>query len=462
MAIVSGVTVNFTTSPRIITIPDPLTEITVEDLQDTLLDIEDDDEGMLYDHLRNTSGGEDLGGGTSVGFTMELQDAQVAFEPRTTITSSGTATTANAAGTTLIDSAATFQADGVLPGATVHNDTDGSVATIISVDSEIQLTMYPLLEGTDNDWDSSDAYRVWNEIQCEVSGGNLVAVDSVGATLSPIFPTFGTQVLKTSSSSATTQEQIDIQYASFNGGITVNTSTGVSGTTFPTGTPRQPVDNLTDALTILNDRGFTKMFIDTSITIDSGLDFTGISFDGLSRTAVTMTVDAAANVTNCEFLNATITGTLDGGSTIERCNINTLNFVNGIVKESVIDGPITLGGASPIEAIFIDTNSGVAGTSTPIIDMGGSGPDLQVRGHSGGLRLQNKSGTNSASVEFEQGQLIIDSDVTAGTIVVRGIADVTDNSVGATIQDDTINTAISGISAGSGMSVGEFIVFKDI
>lgn len=210
MAVIAGTTVNWRLSPRVVTIPVAQTTVSVTDLQDTLLALEDNtntEDGMLFDHLRNTSGGEDLGGGNTVGFTMELQDTVIAFAPRTTNTSSGTATTANAAGTVLIDSAATFQTDGVLPGAKIVNFTDKSVSSVISVDSETQITHYALADGTENDWDSGDEYKVWNEVQCEVNGGNLVAVDLVPAAINPIRATFGTQVLRTSSSSATISDQ---------------------------------------------------------------------------------------------------------------------------------------------------------------------------------------------------------------------------------------------------------------
>jgi len=42
-------------------------------------------------------------------------------------------------------------------------------------------------------------------VQCNVSGGNLVALDDIGATMSPIHPTMYTQVVMTASSSATLQ-----------------------------------------------------------------------------------------------------------------------------------------------------------------------------------------------------------------------------------------------------------------
>ncbi|KKN96838.1 hypothetical protein LCGC14_0164820 [marine sediment metagenome] len=128
MAQVNGITVDFTLSPRIITVPVPLVEISVQDLHDTLTNIEDDPHnGMQYDRLIRSAGKESLGGSIAVGITATLLNAKLAFAAR---------------------GGPTF-------------------------------------------------------IQCLVSGGNLVAVDDVGAPISAIEPTAFTQVVTAASSSAT-------------------------------------------------------------------------------------------------------------------------------------------------------------------------------------------------------------------------------------------------------------------
>lgn len=71
----------------------------------------------------------------------------------------GTATTANGAGTTLIDSAASFLTTAAVNDV-VFNETDGSWGVVSSVDSNTQLTHSTLTTGTENDWDVSDAYSV--------------------------------------------------------------------------------------------------------------------------------------------------------------------------------------------------------------------------------------------------------------------------------------------------------------
>ncbi|MCU7836525.1 MAG: hypothetical protein KZQ83_14910 [gamma proteobacterium symbiont of Taylorina sp.] len=73
---------------------------------------------------------------------------------------SGTVTTTDTDGTVLIDSTAQFQSNKVGQGDVVRNTTDGSKCFVVSVDSEIKLTTTKLSSGTENDYDSGDAYSV--------------------------------------------------------------------------------------------------------------------------------------------------------------------------------------------------------------------------------------------------------------------------------------------------------------
>jgi hypothetical protein len=233
-----------------------------------------------------------------------------------------------------------------------------------------------------------------------------------------------------------------IQFGEYEGAVTVDisntTGNATDGSIYPVGTLRRPVDNFSDALVLAAARGFDTLNIIGDASIDTGLDYSDLQFVGESPQKTTLTVSASANVTNCEFYNATVTGTLDGNAVLRNCSIGTLNYVYGEIHQCILtDATITLGGSSA--AYFLDCWSGVPGTGTPEIDMGGSGQALNIRNYNGGIELSNKSGTDNVSIDLNSGHVVLASDVTNGTILIRGVGKVTDNSVGATVIDETVN-----------------------
>jgi hypothetical protein len=104
---------------------------------------------------------------------------------------------------------------------------------------------------------------------------------------------------------------------------------GTAGQEYNIGTPANPVDNLIDGLFIANFRGFDTFFVTGNITIDSGQDYTNKVFIGQGQNLSTFTLSAAAVLVNCTFVEAEITGTLDGDTHLEDCIIDNLNFVTG-------------------------------------------------------------------------------------------------------------------------------------
>jgi len=434
------------TSPRLIKIPAPLTIVSIQDLSNAIKNWEDEPANLAYPKLIDTTGKEDLGGGILVGLTAELQDAQVYFEARTESDSSGTVTTLDTNGTTLIDSAATFITDGIYSGDTILNMTDGSAATVLTIDSETQITHFPLDDGTDNDWDFGDSYKIWNKVECEINGGNLVAVDNVGTTISAFLPTAFTYVVRTSASSATLQEQADIEYSSFQNGVWVDVVSGTAGVTFPTGTPRQPSSNLTDAQSIADVRGFKIIYVMESLTIAAGPTHEDMLFIGRSPKTTTITIDAAADVTDCEYQDALVTGTLDGKCYLTACAVKNLLFISGHLERCILrEGTVTLAGTGI--GMFnrcSSVSASDAGVDIPEIDFNGSGQTAALQGFDGSIRLKNKTGaSDNVEINLASGKVWIDSDVTAGILNIRGVGEVVDNSVGATVNTDgLLNPAI--------------------
>lgn len=446
MAIISGTTVSWELSPRVITIPVSDTSISVADLQDTLQDLEDSEEGIVWPHLRNTSGGEDLGGGVSVGLTMELQDAQVAFAPRTTNKESGTATTADATGTVLTDSTATFVTNGVLPGATVVNFTDQSVATVLSVDSETQLTHYALDDGTGNDWGISDVYKVYNETQTEIAGGNTVAVDGVGSSISAIFPTFGTQVLKTSSSSATTQNQEQLEATTFIGkeglGVTIDPVSGTDSSDYPYGTRENPCKTEANVTAIETARGFRNIYVTSSLTITGDHSGDPNVWFGDNPQSIVITVGDRAtypskDVTNSKFQDCFVTGELDSNNIIWESIVGDITDANGFIYQSTIFGTITVKDNISMERCWI---APTAPSQEFTLDFNGQAKTVIMSQWSAGrVRCSNMVTGSFLGVSGTGGRVIPDTSNTGGTVVYAGAIGV-DDTFGAnldTLQDST-------------------------
>jgi Tol biopolymer transport system component len=121
--------------------------------------------------------------GTEIAFVRELTWVPLILGAPLTVT------TANAAGTTLIDSGANFITAGVAPGMDVVNTTDLSTGKVQTVDSNNQLTLQTkLVGGTENDWDVGDIYTISSsnlQVWTAKSDGSTPAgtrISSSGAT----------------------------------------------------------------------------------------------------------------------------------------------------------------------------------------------------------------------------------------------------------------------------------------
>jgi len=155
-------------------------------------------------------------------------------------------------------------------------------------------------------------------------------------------------------------------------------------------------------------------------------------------------------VTDCSFENLTVNGVLDGNNIFKNCTVNDVNYVNGLLQECSLTGTISVDGTA--QANIINCWSGTAGiedSQLVTIDMGGGGNSLALRNYSGGLKLTNYTGSGALTLDFASGRVIIDATCTGGTIGIRGIASVTDNSgAGCTVLDQTVDTGLDVINEG--------------
>ena len=442
MTIIAGVTVVWDVSPRIIVIPDPVVEVTVEDLQDTLLNIEDTEAGVVFPYLRKTSGGENLGGGTSVGWTMELQNAQVYFEARSTPLLTGlTCDTADTAGEYF--SAGAQDYSGVAVGDTVFNGTDGSMATIIDIDdtNDIIRTL-PLTGGLNNDWEIGDLAVIYHNESCSISGGNVVAVDSVGAEINPVLQSPNVQVVRTSASSATQTSQAQLEAITFIGskglGISLAPTTGTDSSTYPYGNTENPCKTEANIEAIHTERPFRNVYVRENLTITQDHSTERYTWIADSPSTVAIALDAGSDVTANSFEFAYLSGKFSPSIIVERCVVGGITNAQNYIYESALIGPITVGGDLTFSTCFPSPSQEVV-----TIDFDNLAKTVKSTSNNGVKWLvQNMVTGSEFHIEGPGGKVTFDASCAGGTVKMYGGIEVVNNGTFDEYDDDTTFTKL--------------------
>ena len=262
---------------------------------------------------------------------------------------------------------------------------------------------------------------------------------------SPFTNTIGSyniQIINTVSNlvDSTVQQLKEIEYSSFGGGVSIDWLSNVTGTAFPAGNKEYPVNNAQDAIIIAQARGFDTLYIIGNYTFTTGDIIDGFIIKGQNAGKSFITVEEGCSSVGCEFHECFLSGTLDGGSIIRNSMISNLNYINGVIYQTMLNpGTIVLGGNTP--ANILDCYSGLVTDDVyPTIDFDGAGNSLSMRNYNGVIRFYNKTGPEKVSVDINSGEIVIDSTVTNGDIILRGIGTLTDSSSGANVMaDDLMN-----------------------
>jgi hypothetical protein len=243
-------------------------------------------------------------------------------------------------------------------------------------------------------------------------------------------------------------DPVFLEQGLFGNAVTIDVTNGVAGVGKTSaggiiGTVQTPSNNTADSLAIAAIRGLDKLSAKGDLTVDSGLDYTNFIMEGQGQNLSVFTITNAALVVNCTFRDATVSGTLDGEAHLEDCIIDGLTFISGVIDRCLLNSPvITLGGGA--DATFTECGDHVIGVGTPEIHMGGSGQSLSMLHYRGGVKLTNKTGTDSVEISLSGGTVILDSATVTGTgtILVHGVGKLIDES-GNRIATGTWNTTVT-------------------
>jgi hypothetical protein len=228
------------------------------------------------------------------------------------------------------------------------------------------------------------------------------------------------------------------------GAVWVDTVDGVAGTDlYESGVVNNPVDNLIDARIIADAVGLKAFNILSGSEITLDQEYDGFIFEGIGYT-----VDLnGQSVSGTHFSRALLSGNDSGSNALatryEMCGIGTMSLGLSIFNRCALQADLTL-----VEAgvyLLDHCLSAVAGTGSPSMDFGDSGPkQVNMRHYSGGIEVKNMGHVTVHKMSLEgNGQLKINANCTeaiaADQIAIRGNFKVTDyvsGGWGGTISDD--------------------------
>ena len=292
--------------------------------------------------------------------------------------------------------------------------------------------------------------------------GNLIAADASLAILTPTVGAFTvlinglqpiTQVVSGGSGGGATAAEIAdaVHDEALSGHLTPGTAghalalgkyagvvwldpNGSSGTTVGVnGTHDNPVDNVSDAVTLAESTGLHKVFcvggflFNTFTAGATDVEFVGVGEQGYFN------LNGQA-ITNCKFVNCFVQGATTGtGLILTGCEVFAVTGT-AIFEKCRMTGTHTIDTTTTNR---YDECYGLRYTAFPVVFDCGNGANRRIstRRWVGDLTLQNY---NNDLSEFDMagGVLTLDSTVTGGTIRITGQCQLVDNSVGATVIDN--------------------------
>lgn len=234
----------------------------------------------------------------------------------------------------------------------------------------------------------------------------------------------------------------EIEYASFNGVVTIDVVNGVTGTSYPIGTPVQPVNNLNDALIISDYRGFNSLYIKGGLTLENGDDISHFNVRGEDRDSSSITLVSGCITVASNLYDLHITGVCGGRMNIHRCH---LDHVHGLCASggdaNIIDthlmGTIQVRSFADQTFNFVNCVGSVHTDEYTTLDVNGSVATIQFSGFSGVLAIDGiRSSVSNFQMDVDSGNITLNSGCTLGTVTLRGIGVLNDYSTGVTVDTE--------------------------
>jgi len=236
-------------------------------------------------------------------------------------------------------------------------------------------------------------------------------------------------IISNNSAGLTFSDQINQQsFASF---VWIDTTNGLSGVSFPRGTPTDPVNNWADADTIADDLNLENFKLRHALTMPVSEALDAYTIEGLSPID-SQILFQGGTCQGMALRNLSFGGTMgEGYFTARECVLGTLTNFDGGLFNCVINGNITLD-ATPSDVAdisFMNCVSGFPGDVAFTLDYNGCPSSTQFRNWSGGMVIDNFTDASAfMSIDMAQGKVTLNASCTDGQILVRGVGELIDNS----------------------------------
>lgn len=268
--------------------------------------------------------------------------------------------------------------------------------------------------------------------------GNLYEEDGS----SPVTTTNGSynvQVIQQVSSlvDSTVQQLEEIEYASYQNKVWLQPGSPYSGTTYPVGTPREPVSNLADAKAIADERGFKGLInVNGTLVLAPGDDISNFKLEGTNPTVSVVGAQPGSDTQKTEFENIYCTGYF-GDSTFDDCYVEDIYLLKGYVLKSFLGENIYI-----LPGAISYFNSCISQHPTPRCSTFhlDDGAIAIIASAEGRICLSNQSLTPCGTqITLNNGTVLINPNAFIGQVVVDGLGTVIDATTGEYLKTGIYN-----------------------